>query len=152
MTLRTPWVGLALETKSECRDILQQHHFWAGLMAIFRVAVLLFIKPKLEWAVVISPHSSFGLIIIKSSTATRNIAIKLNLPKNDVVVIALHSDSGNTHEEWSLLHASLKKEIQLRVSSIQFILRCVVLCIQKTLTLECVSLKKLHEGMGGGGQ
>ena len=28
--------------------LLQQHHFWAGLMAIFRVAVLLFIKPKLE--------------------------------------------------------------------------------------------------------
>ena len=29
--------------------LLQQHHFWAGLMAIFRVAVLLFSKPKLEW-------------------------------------------------------------------------------------------------------
>ena len=30
--------------------LLQQHHFWAGLMAIFRVAavaVLLFAKPKL---------------------------------------------------------------------------------------------------------
>ena len=28
--------------------LLQQHHFWAGLMAIFRVAVLLFLKSKLE--------------------------------------------------------------------------------------------------------
>ena len=28
--------------------LLQQHHFWAGLMAVFGVAVLLFIKPKLE--------------------------------------------------------------------------------------------------------
>ena len=40
---------------------------------VFRVAVLLFIKPKLERGE-ISPRSSFGLI--KSSTATRNIAIK----------------------------------------------------------------------------
>ena len=48
--------------------LLQQHHFWAGLLAIFRVAVLLFVKPKLEL------NSSFGLT--KSSTATRNIAIK----------------------------------------------------------------------------
>ena len=29
--------------------LLQQHHFWADLMAIFRVAVLLFIKSKLEY-------------------------------------------------------------------------------------------------------
>ena len=29
--------------------LLQQHHFWAGLKAIFReAAMLLFIKPKLE--------------------------------------------------------------------------------------------------------
>ena len=69
--------------------------------------MLLFINPKLEWreivrvlflsckiviqiyrTVIISPHSSFGLR--KSSMALQMLS--LNLPKNDIVVIALHSD------------------------------------------------------------
>ena len=29
--------------------LLPQHHFWAGLIVIFGVAVLLFIKPKLAY-------------------------------------------------------------------------------------------------------
>ena len=54
----------------------------------------------------------------------------LNLPKNGVVVPAgLHSDFVYIHQEWRLLRASLKQEIQHRLSSLQFILRPVVLCI-----------------------
>ena len=65
-------------------------------------------KNKL-WYIVIEQNLNAGL---------------LSLPKNDVVVISLHSD---------FVHTSLKRAIQHRVSSLQFILRRVILCIQKTL-------------------
>ena len=39
--------NFGLYKQNQNAELLQQHRFWAGLMAIFRVAVLLFIKPKL---------------------------------------------------------------------------------------------------------
>ena len=46
--MHVPDVTLGVYKQNLNAGLLQQHHFWAGLMAIFRVAVLLFIKPKLD--------------------------------------------------------------------------------------------------------
>ena len=57
--------------------------------------------------------------------------------------MALHSDFVYTRQEWRLLHASLKQGIQHRLSSLQFILCHVIICIQKTLSRAiCVLIVK----------
>ena len=40
-------VTLGVYEQNPNAGLLQQHHFWAVLMAIFRVAVLLFVNPKI---------------------------------------------------------------------------------------------------------
>ena len=46
--MRVTDVTLGVYKQNLNAGLLQQHNFWTGLMTIFRVAVLLFIKPKLE--------------------------------------------------------------------------------------------------------
>ena len=96
-------------------------------MAIFRVALLLFIKPTLA-----------GLI--KRSKLLE--LLPLNLTQNNVVAIALYSDFVLLHRSrLTFIQCKSKARDQHRVSRLQFILRCVVIGIQKYFKIISIRFK-----------
>ena len=98
-------------------------------MAIFRVALLLFIKQTLA-----------GLI--KRSKLLE--LLPLNLTQNDVVAIALYLDFVLLHRSrLTFIQCKSKTRDQHRVSRLQFILRCVVIGIQKYFKIISIRFKTI---------